>query len=138
MLPCSVLYTVGQCFGAHIYRWTSLAGDVFLVIGITIMVQRVQSDLSVAGSFADFLHRSNAVFRSSQQHPHDPKKHKVVTPVVRREEYKSPADISLEDVHLENIENGEKGNLPTIISNNTSLVKTESAQLDSEVEIHAL
>lgn len=65
MLPCSILYTIGQSFGAHIYRWTSLTGDVFLVIGISIMVHRVQSDLAVAGSFADFLHRSNTVFRTS-------------------------------------------------------------------------
>lgn len=66
MLPCSVMFAAGQSFGSHIYRWTSLMGDVFLVIGISIMVHRVQSDLAVAGSFADFLHRSNTVFRSSQ------------------------------------------------------------------------
>jgi len=76
LLPFSILYLLGQCFKRPVYRVTSNAGDVFLLIGITIMVHRVQSDLAVAGSFADFLHRSNAVFRTSHQsEQHRPPSH---------------------------------------------------------------
>ena len=100
MLPCSVLYTVGQCFGAHIYRWTSMTGDVFMVIGISIMVHRVQSDLAVAGSFADFLHRSNAVFRTSQ--PSQRKEQELPPPQKKRNQH----NVAPDDIHLEQLENG--------------------------------
>mmetsp|Transcript_571 Transcript_571/g.998 ORF Transcript_571/g.998 Transcript_571/m.998 type:complete len:402 (-) Transcript_571:330-1535(-) len=113
MLPCSILYTVGQSFGAHIYRWTSLTGDVFLVIGISIMVHRVQSDLAVAGSFADFLHRSNAVFRTSatkegerksmhaHAHTHQYK------PSAQSQESVQTTSVTRDEVQISQMENGD-------------------------------
>lgn len=126
MLPCSILFTVGQCFGAHIYRWTSAAGDVFMAIGISIMVHRVQSDLAVAGSFADFLHRSNAVFRTSQVSGHHlpahvPRHSKTHTQKKRpsqegkvlraqaQAQTQGDGFVSPGDIQLEQLENGAKG-----------------------------
>jgi len=67
MLPFSLLHAVGQCFGQRIYPVLSNAGELGLLIGLSVMTHRVQTDLAVAGSFADFLHRSNVVFRNSGQ-----------------------------------------------------------------------
>lgn len=66
LLPISLIYAATQTFGRRLYPVLSNGGDVCLLIGESIMTYRVQLDLAVAGSFADFLHRSNVVFRSSQ------------------------------------------------------------------------
>lgn len=65
LLPISLIYAATQTFGRRLYPVLSNGGDVCLLIGESIMTYRVQLDLAVAGSFADFLHRSNVVFRSS-------------------------------------------------------------------------
>ena len=85
------------------------------------MVHRVQSDLAVAGSFADFLYRSNAVFRTS--HAHDEGK-PGAAPKRRRSHTKDKASnhyhqhhqhhqyhqhhVSPDDIQLEQLESGEQ------------------------------
>jgi hypothetical protein len=78
------------------------------------MVQRVQSDLAVAGSFADFLHRSNAVFRTSHtqeterklhrhHHHHHHKNMKHVEASGNMHEHVVTPD----SIHLDQLENGD-------------------------------
>jgi hypothetical protein len=88
---------------------SSNCGEVFLLLGITIMVHRVQSDLGVAGSFADFLHRSNSVFRTSStsrapidHHHQKPHRQQHTHRKKSEQQYVSPGDIHLE----ENLQNG--------------------------------
>ena len=53
---------MGQIWECPYYPTTSKAGELFLLIGITFNVFLMQKDLALAGSFADFLHRSNLAF----------------------------------------------------------------------------
>ena len=41
---------------------TSNAGSIFLLMGLSFTLYLIQKDLALAGSFADFLHRSNVAF----------------------------------------------------------------------------
>lgn len=90
LLPISLIYAATHAFGRRLYPVLSNGGDLCLLIGESIMTYRVQLDLAVAGSFADFLHRSNIVFSGSQRkksttpasdvhhhhpHPHHPHHH---------------------------------------------------------------
>lgn len=47
------------------YSVTSNAGELALLIGISGIVFLIQKDLALAGSFADFLHRSNKAFNKA-------------------------------------------------------------------------
>ena len=47
-----------------VYAVTSNAGEITLLIGVTVLVFLVQEDFSLAGSFADFLRSSNVAFLS--------------------------------------------------------------------------
>lgn len=53
---------VGYCFSYSVYPVTSNAGELTLLLGVTGLVWFVQKDLYMAGTFADFLHRSNLAF----------------------------------------------------------------------------
>jgi hypothetical protein len=55
---------VGQCFGYKYYPVTSNAGEVLLLVGMTYLVYLAQYELSMAASYADFLHRSNSAFKA--------------------------------------------------------------------------
>lgn len=44
------------------YQVTSNAGELALLIGVTFIVGLVQRDLVIAGSFANFLNKSNKAF----------------------------------------------------------------------------
>ena len=57
-----MLQGIGQCFGSSVYHVTSNAGEVALLIGVTFIVGLVQRDLVIAGSFANFLSKSNKAF----------------------------------------------------------------------------
>ena len=57
-----MLQSVGQCFGFKIYAVTSNAGEIALLIGVSIVVSLVQRDLVIASSYANFLHKSNEAF----------------------------------------------------------------------------
>jgi hypothetical protein len=65
LLPLSLGYAVSRCFNTYYFAVISNAGDLCMLIALTVLTYRLQLDLAVAGSFADFLHRSNVVFRSS-------------------------------------------------------------------------
>jgi hypothetical protein len=88
LLPISLIYAVTHIFGRRLYPVLSNAGDVCLLIGESLMTHRVQLDLAVAGSFADFLHRSNVVFRSSLS-THPPS-HTTTTTTHRGSHHKDP------------------------------------------------
>ena len=62
IIPCSIFHVVGQFFGTNVYQVTSNAGELALLIGVTFIVGLVQRDLVIAGSFANFLYRSNKAF----------------------------------------------------------------------------
>jgi hypothetical protein len=62
IVPCSLLQAIGQIFGVKVYQVTSNAGELALLIGVTIVVSLVQRDLVIAGSYANFLHKSNEAF----------------------------------------------------------------------------
>jgi hypothetical protein len=62
IIPCVLGQTIGQIWGPSVYPTTSNAGELALLIGITFNLFLVQKDLALAGSFADFLHRSNVAF----------------------------------------------------------------------------
>jgi hypothetical protein len=63
LLVTVVLQMIGQCFNASVYSVTSNAGNICLLIGVSWMVHKVQRDLILAGTFADFLHTSNLVYK---------------------------------------------------------------------------
>lgn len=48
---------------------TSNAGEIALLIGVTVLVFLVQEDFSLAGSYADFLRSSNVAFHTSGLQP---------------------------------------------------------------------
>ncbi len=52
-------------FGTEYFLVTSCAGEIVLVIGLCVVIDRMQKDLAIAGSFADYLAGSNAAFRPS-------------------------------------------------------------------------
>jgi hypothetical protein len=56
------LQGIGNCFGTSVYQVSSNAGEVALLIGVTFIVGLVQRDLVIAGSFANFLSKSNKAF----------------------------------------------------------------------------
>lgn len=58
-------YIVGEIFDTNVYLITSSSGEIFLLMGLTLLIRLVQQDLAFAGQFADFLHRSNEAFSSS-------------------------------------------------------------------------
>eukprot|EP01038_Epipyxis_sp_PR26KG_P009861 gene9861-13268_t len=60
---------VGQCFGNHVYTITSNAGELGLLIATTYFVYLVQQDLTEAGLFADYLHKSNIAFSALTERP---------------------------------------------------------------------
>lgn len=47
------------------YSIVSNAGEIILLIGVTVLVFLVQEDFSLAGSYADFLRSSNMAFLTS-------------------------------------------------------------------------
>lgn len=47
------------------YSIVSNAGEITLLIGVTVLVFLVQEDFSLAGSYADFLRSSNMAFLTS-------------------------------------------------------------------------
>ena len=58
---------VGYCFSYNVYPVTSNAGELTLLLGLTGLVWFVQAELFMAGTFADFLHRSNLAFTPLQK-----------------------------------------------------------------------
>ena len=46
----------------EIFSYTSKVGEVVLLVAVTFLVYLVQEDLLLAGSFADYLHKSNIAF----------------------------------------------------------------------------
>lgn len=62
IIPCIVGYTISHTFGTTCYITTSNAGSIFLLMGLSFILYLIQKDLALAGSFADFLHRSNLAF----------------------------------------------------------------------------
>lgn len=62
ILPCSLAYIVGQIFGKHWYVVSSNLGQIILLGGVTFLLHLVEEDLRLAGTFADFLHKSNMAF----------------------------------------------------------------------------
>lgn len=54
----------GQCFNHNLYAVTSNGGELILLIGLTWCVWLAQYELSMAASYADFLHRSNSAFKA--------------------------------------------------------------------------
>jgi len=60
---------VSQIFGTRVYAITSNAGEIALLLGTSFTLLLVQKDLALAGSFADFLHRSNIAFRAPVSGP---------------------------------------------------------------------
>lgn len=64
-IPCSLIYCVSKVFKSDYYRTTSPAGDIVLVFGLSVVIDRIQKDLAVAGSFADYLAGSNIAFHAS-------------------------------------------------------------------------
>lgn len=69
------MQVAGECFGTNVYQVTSNAGDISLLIGVTFIVGLVQRDLVIAGSFANFLSKSNRAFdivSNLDQQPLDP------------------------------------------------------------------
>ena len=63
IFPCVLCQVISQIFGVPVYAITSNAGEIALLIGITFILFLIQKDLALAGSFADFLHRSNVAFQ---------------------------------------------------------------------------
>jgi len=59
-----VFQIAGQCFNHNLYAVTSNAGELFLLMGLTWCVWLAQYELSMAASYADFLHRSNSAFKA--------------------------------------------------------------------------
>lgn len=62
IIPCTAIQAAGECFGTNVYQVTSNAGNLSLLIGVTFIVGLVQRDLVIAGSFANFLNKSNRAF----------------------------------------------------------------------------
>ena len=62
ILPCSLAYIIGQIFGKHWYVVSSNLGQIILLGGVTFLLHMVEEDLRLAGTFADFLHKSNMAF----------------------------------------------------------------------------
>lgn len=62
IIPCIIAYTIAHIFGTKCYTTTSNAGSICLLIGLSFILFLIQKDLALAGSFADFLHRSNLAF----------------------------------------------------------------------------
>ena len=58
---------MGQSFNSAVYPTTSNAGNLCLLLGVSWMIHKVQKDLILAGTFADFLHTSNLVLKRSLQ-----------------------------------------------------------------------
>lgn len=52
----------GYCFSYTVYPVTSNAGELVLLMGMTLLVWFTHEDIYMTGAFADFLHRSNALF----------------------------------------------------------------------------
>jgi hypothetical protein len=59
-----VFQIAGECFSYDVYPVTSNAGQLLLLVGITWCVWLAQYELSMAASYADFLHRSNSAFKA--------------------------------------------------------------------------
>jgi len=57
-----IFQVVGQFFNHDLYTVTSNAGELVLLMGLTWCVWLAQYELSLAASYADFLHRSNSAF----------------------------------------------------------------------------
>lgn len=69
ILPCVICQAVGQVFySSKIYPISSNAGEIILLLGTTLLLHLVQKDLARAGSFADFLRRSNIAFNRIDCH----------------------------------------------------------------------
>lgn len=52
-------------YSEAVYSIVSNAGEIALLVGVTVLVFLVQEDFSLAGSYADFLRSSNVAFLSS-------------------------------------------------------------------------
>jgi hypothetical protein len=66
ILPCVICQAIGQVFySSKVYPTTSNAGEVILLLGTTLLLHLVQKDLARAGSFADFLRKSNIAFNKN-------------------------------------------------------------------------
>jgi hypothetical protein len=62
VLLCSLCLTVGYVFQTNYYPFTSNFGEATMLVGVSFLIYLVQEDLFVAGSFADYLHKSNLAF----------------------------------------------------------------------------
>ena len=65
ILPCSLAFIIGQIFGEYWYVASSNLGQIILLGGVTFLLHLVEEDLRLAGTFADFLHKSNMAFTTN-------------------------------------------------------------------------
>jgi len=78
----SLAICVGYCFDSNVFPITSNAGELAYLIGLTFLLYVVQNELSLAASYADFLHRSNVAFRSIPKNTEQ--RSEVVSEFIRR------------------------------------------------------
>ena len=67
VLFCSLILSVGYIPGSQLFTITSSIGELVMLIGASFLVYLVQEDLFLAGSFADYLHKSNLAFRQADE-----------------------------------------------------------------------
>lgn len=62
IIPGVLGQTIGQIWGTKAYDVTSNAGELSLLISVSILLLLIQRELASAASFAEYLHRSNIAF----------------------------------------------------------------------------
>jgi len=62
IIPGVLGQTIGEIFGTKVYDITSNAGEISLLISVSILVFLIQREFASAASFAEYLHRSNIAF----------------------------------------------------------------------------